>query len=862
VGRIIKIFSFALSELKNQSKLQLFLVFNLAFGLFGFFLLQTFQESLFKQTQSKAQEILGGDFSVSARKRIDEKLISGIESEFEFSKKSQGYSFFGMLQVTGMSNVHGATKSRLVRVQTFDQNYPLYGKLELKLDSRNVELENGQKKIWLDPEVVSLLGLGAGSKVKLGQTEFEYGGLIYKDPSRTFRMGGFAPVVMISNQDVESTDLLKEGSTISQFVLYKIDPSVKGSNSPNEIQKKLSLKVKDVSIRLETAEQDASDDNRVLKYFSDYLGLVSLVALGLCFLCGGYLLRWIFMKQKKTIAIYKTLGMQESEIIQIYVLKNTVISFGALVIALLAVVVSIPFVQSVLLDFNLPIVLNLEIKSVLITSAIALFVPQLMFFPLMIEILHLSPKELFQPLSEPKQRSKLFWLWLLVCLVLFWALTIWQSQSLKTGTVFTFGLVIIYFIFKFSLILTLMIANKFLDRFSFANNYAMKSLIRKGASTDLVFITMSLSILVLCLLPHVKSSIIDEIKPSSAAHIPSLFMFDIQPDQKNDLLAMTRNAVGKDLELSPMVRARIIKQNDLAYERAQNGNSSFSTREEEEEARFRNRGVNLTYKAALDPSEKVIEGVWPTDWSKKASGENTIPEISLEERYAGRIKAKMGDVLTFDVQGMEISGRVTSIRQVRWTSFKPNFFIVFQPGVLEEAPQMFLSSLGIVDDTQIENFQNTVVEKFPNVSIINVKRAVQDSLVFINQMSVALEGMAMMSIVIGLFVFVILLNTQVRERMSEMNLLQILGMSNARVMQVIARQFSFIILLAVVGGIGLSFLSVFFIMKVIFDIGATFDYSAVINLVLILIPITAIALWYGLKPLKNLSPNDLIRAGE
>ena len=862
MGRVKKILFFAFSELKNQTKLQSFLVFNLAFGLFGFFLLQTFQESLFNQTQSKAQEILGGDFSVSARKRIDEKFISDIESEFKYSKKTQGYSFFGMLQAMGPNAGQGATKSRLVRVQTFDQNFPLYGKLELKLAAQDVTLEGGQKKIWMDPEVVSLLGLGSESKVKLGQSEFEFAGTIVKDPSRAFRMGGFAPVVFISNQDVESTDLLKDGSTVSQYVIYKLDPETKRINTPSEIQKKLNIKIKDVSVRFETAEQDASDDNRVLKYFSDYLGLVSLVALGLCFLCGGYLLRWIFMQQKKTIAIYKTLGLQESEIVQIHVLKNTFISFGALIIALVAVVASIPLVQSLITEYNLPIVLNLELKSILVTSAIALFVPQLMFFPLMVEILQLSPKELFQPHSEPAQRTKLFWLWLVVCVMLFWALTIWQSQSFKTGTVFTFGLVGIYFIFKLSLFLTLKLMNRFLDQFSFLNNYAMKSLIRKGASTDLVFITMSLSILVLCLLPHVKSSIIEEIKPSDTAHIPSLFLFDIQPEQKDDLLAMTKQTVGKDLEMTPMVRARIIKQNDLAYERAQSGDSSFSTREEEEEARFRNRGVNLTYKSALDPSEKIVEGQWPADWSKKSTDENAIPEISLEERYAGRIKAGLGDVLTFDVQGMEVSGRVTSIRQVRWTSFKPNFFIVFQPGVLEEAPQMFLSSLGINEDSKIENYQNAVVEKFSNVSIINVKRTVQDSLVFINQMSVALEGMAIMSIVIGLFVFIILLNTQVRERVTEMNLLQILGMSNARVMQVIARQFSFIILLAVAGGVGLSFLSVFFIMTVIFNIGSTFDYSAVINLMLVLIPITIVALWYGLKPLKNLTPNDLIRAGD
>lgn len=851
MGKISKIFRFAFKELYNQGKLQSFLVFNLAFGLFGFFLLQTFQESLQRQTESKAQEILGGDFSVSARKIIEPAVIQDLESKFKFSNKTEGYSFFAMVQVVGRSGA----KSRLVRVQSFDERFPLYGQLQLKLGEQAVQLEHGQKKVWLDPEIVSLLDVSPNSKIKLGQTEFSFGGTILKDPSRAFRIGGLAPVMFISHLDVGATQLIQLGSTVSHSLIYKFDDKALYVNSPDQVQKKLDAEVKDVSMRFETAQQDAGDDNRVLKYFSDYLGLVSLVALGLCFLCGGYLLRWIFMQQRKTIAIYKTLGLQESEIIAIHMTKNSFISFGALVLALGSVLACMPFIQELITQYNLPVILDLEFKSVVITSLIALIVPQLMFFPLMIEILKLSPKELFQPLVEPKNKSRLFWLWLTICLVLFWGLTIWQSQSLKTGTVFTLGLVVLYFIFKFVLSATLKIAERFLDRFSFLNNYALKSLIRKSASTDLVFITMSLAILVLCLLPHVKSSIIEEIKPSNSAHIPSLFLFDIQPEQKNELVAMTKESIGKDLELTPMVRSRIIKLNDLDYERAQ-ATDGFSTREEEEEARFRNRGVNLTYKTQLDASEKIVEGTWNVGSSPIES----VPEISLEERYAKRINAKLGDILTFDVQGMEINGKITSIRQVRWTSFKPNFFIVFQPGVLEEAPQMFLSSVAINEDSKIENYQNLVVEKFSNISVINVKRTVQDSLVFINQMSVALEGMAIMSIVIGLFVFVILLNTQVRERINEMNLLQILGLSNERVQQVIARQFSFIILLAVTCGIGLSFLSVFVIMSVIFGIGSTFDYNSVTNLILVLIPITVLALWFGLKPLKKLTPNDLIRS--
>lgn len=868
VGQVVRLLRFAWKELRSQVRLQSFLIFNLAFGLFGFFLLQTFQESLTLQTQSKAQEILGGDVGVSSRKIIEPETLKEIERNFKFSNKSENFSFFAMASARS-SNAKAASdsKSRLVRARTFDEQFPLYGKMEL-----SSPLVHNQRKIWVDPELVGMLGLSAGSKIKLGEVEFDFAGTIDKDPSRAFRAGGFAPVAFISAADLEATGLLQAGSTVFHSINYLLSNSDLRENSPEQVVSKLSSAVRDISIRFETAAQDADDDNRVLKYFSDYLGLVSLIALGLCFLCGGYLLRWIFLQQKKNLAIFKTLGMQESELVSVQVIKNTIVSIGALMIALVAVVLVTPLIQSLISQFGLPLILRLEPKSIFVTSFLALAVPQMMSFPLMLEMVKLSPKELFQPLSVSNSRSLGFWIWLVACVLLFWALTVWQSQSFRTGSLFTGGLLAIYFIFKTMLWLSLKLIEALLSRLKFLNQYALKSLIRKSASTDLVFITMSLALLVLCLLPHIKTSIISEIRPSEASKIPSLFLFDIQPDQKADIVALAeaesktngeRSSLNS-IELNPMVRSRIIKMNDENYERADQSGQGFSTREDEEEARFRNRGVNLSYKTKLDDSEKVVEGQWKENWTEQELSEiaagDRIPEISLEFRFAGRINAKLGDVLTFDVQGLEVKGKVTSIRQVRWTSFKPNFFIVFQPGVLEEAPQMFLSALSISDDKTIDQFQNSIVDKFSNVSVINVKRAVQDSLVYIDQMSIALEGMAIMSIIIGLFVFIILLNTQIRERITEMNLLQILGLDNFSVVQIVARQFFFLILMAVIGGVSLSFLSVFVVMTVIFDIGTTFDYAAIVNLLLVLIPITIVALWIGLKPLKKLSPNDLIRS--
>lgn len=844
IQSVRRILRFTFQELKAQSRLQLFLVFNLAFGIVGFLLLQIFQQSVLNQTRAKAQETMGGDFSISARRLFSPEDIANLETNFQFIEKSETKTFFAMLS--------NQSKSRLVQVVAFDEKFPLYGEYEF------VQKQNfsNQKKIWLDQNLTLPLNVQSTTRLKLGQTEFELGDTVTKDPTRTFRPGGFAPIVYIPLQYLPETQLIQVGSTVNHQFLYKLSSPAVAAQAVDV----LSKKILDTTIRFETATQDAEGGNSVLKYFTDYLGLVSLVALGLCFLCGGYLLRWIFIEQKKNIAIYKTLGLQNSEMIQIQILKNTAMSVVSFLISSTVVFLVLPFVQQTLSRYQLPITLEFSAYSFWITFSISLIVPQMIALPLMIEMIQLSPKELFQAQIASTAQNKYFWLWLIFCITSFWGLTVYQSQSIKTGSVFTFGLIVLYFIFKILLLVVFKLLNYILPSMHWVNRYSLLGMIRRQQATDLVFITMSLSILVLCLLPHVKSSIINEIKPESASQIPKLFLFDIQPEQKETLQKIASVELSQELSFTPLVRSRILKLNDQNYERAES-EVAFTTREDEEEARFRNRGVNLTYKSKLQNSEKIVEGTWAEKNYDSEKDPNSIPEISLEKKYAERVGAKLNDVMTFDVQGLEIKGRITSIRQVRWTSFEPNFFIVFQPGVLEDAPQVFLSSIANIQTAQIEKYQSVVVEKLPNVSIINLQQTVESGLVFIDQMSIALQAMAYMSMVVGVFVFIVLLNTQVKDRLIEMNLLQILGTANKTVVQIVRRQFLFLISLSLVSGVGFSFVAAAVVMKIIFGVGISFDYVAVFRLVLILIPVTVIGIYWGLRPLKTLSPNDLIRGG-
>ena len=172
---------------------------------------------------------------------------------------------------------------------------------------------------------------------------------------------------------------------------------------------------------------------------------------------------------------------------------------------------------------------------------------------------------------------------------------------------------------------------------------------------------------------------------SLLAKIPSLFMFDIQETQSQDLKQLLK---AERLELNfmaPMVQARLKLINGKVVEKA--GDKESFSREAEREQRSRNRGVNLSYRRDLLKAETLAAG--KPMRGTYSIGSKDLPQLSIEERYAKRMGLKVGDIMTFDIQGLEIEGKIRNLRKVKWNTFQPNFFILFQPGVVDDAPKTF-----------------------------------------------------------------------------------------------------------------------------------------------------------------------------
>jgi putative ABC transport system permease protein len=179
---------------------------------------------------------------------------------------------------------------------------------------------------------------------------------------------------------------------------------------------------------------------------------------------------------------------------------------------------------------------------------------------------------------------------------------------------------------------------------------------------------------------------------------------------------------------------------------------------------------------------------------------DTLPEISVEEDLAHSLNVSLGDRITWNVQGLLIETRITSLRRVDWARFDPNFFVVFQPGVLETAPQMYVTLTRADDATLRAVVQRDVVRSFPNVAAVDLTLFQRTLDSVISKVTLAIRFMALFSVASGVLILIGALATSRRQRLREMTLLRTLGAGAAQIRTVLLTEYAALGLLAGVAG--------------------------------------------------------------
>lgn len=802
----------ALKEITNNFKFSIFFVLNLGIGLIGFIALDSFKSSIDEHLENNSKSILTADVQISSRFPLTEQEHALSEALLSTNIESTSD------QVSFLSMVAGAENSRMSTLIGIDNNYPQYGEIILQ-NAGPVSLSNARQElitndqIWVARDLMVILDLEIGQQLKIGDKEFTIADVILEDPSSTISAMSNFPAIYLGLEQINATGLIQLGSRITYSRFYKLPANFEYDyreleNEFRDMEREIYRDSRRLS--LTTHQEESEDLGEVLGYMNDYLGLIALIALFLAGVGAAYLFRAFFTSRFKDMAILMCLGGTPREAYKMTLVQIVILGTFSAILASSIAFLALPLLP-LLFEGFLPrgFTNNMELNSLVLAFFMGTIGSIICCLPILSKIYDLNPIGLFHENVQPAASAP-HWRRHVASyapiLLTFWILAMWQANSMFVGSIFVGGFLAAIFLLGAVAWLILYCCTIFTLGNQVTRKIALRNLSRNRIGAISCFLAIGLGALLINLIPQIQKGLQGYIEQPSDYSVPDFFMFDIQPEQLDELQE-TIGERGYTLSfLSPMVSARLEAVNSAVID---------DPEETPDEQLMRRRTMNLTYQDVLKDSETLVEGeTWTGPWDFNSP---ELPGISIEENFAERMGLKVGDIMTFDVQSVPVEGRIMNTREVIWNSFQPNFFVSFQPGVLDPAPKTFVAAIANVSETDRIPVQNSIVNNLPNISVINVQQIVARILDITDQISWAISVMAYLSIFAGLVVLFSIARYEIKSRFWEINLLKILGANFSDVKHIVEIEFGILGFFAALTGVTLSLAMSYGISYFIFD---------------------------------------------
>lgn len=843
----------AWKEISNNYKFSLFFVLNLSIGLIGFIALDSFKHSIDQHLVNNSKAILTADVQISSRFPLT-------DVETGFAEDILAAPFESTDQVAFLSMVAANSNSRMSQLIAIEEVFPFYGDIllegsgsVLQSDARQQLL--GGNNVWVARDLMVLLGLEVGDSLKIGAQSFTIQDVILEDPSSTISVMTSFPAIYMGLAQIESTGLIQLGSRITYSRFYKLPPAYDVSTLEERFAAKEQEVFRDTRrLSMTTHEEESEDLGRILTYMNDYLGLIALIALFLAGVGAAYLFRSFFTSRFKDMAILMCLGGTPREAYVMTLVQILLLGTLSAAIASVLAWFALPALP-LLFEGFLPrgFQNRMEINSLVLALLMGSVGSIICCLPILSKIYDLNPIGLFHENVQPapgsghwQRRAASY----APILLVFWGLAMWQAHSFFIGSLFIGGFLAAIGLLGGLAFGILRACGRYSHSPVLIRKLALRNLDRNRLGATSCFLAIGLGSLLINLIPQIQKGLQEEITQPSDFSVPDFFMFDIQQEQLDTLQSLLAERGYGTSFLSPQVRARLDAVNDIVIDEVE---------ETPDEQLMQRRMYNLTYQDQLKDSETLLDGeMWDAPWDFNSP---ELPGISIEENFAERMGFQIGDVLTFDVQSVPVKGRIVNTRKIDWNSFQPNFFLTFQPGVLDPAPKTFVAAISKVKEEDRLALQNAIVGALPNVSVINVQQIVARILDITDQISWAIRVMAYLSILAGLVVLFSIARYEVKSRYWEINLLKILGAGFGDVKGIVQLEFGILGFFAAFAGVVLSLAMSYSISYFVFDSLWRFDGLLTGFSILAITALSMLTALVATRSVLIQKPLELLRAG-
>ena len=812
-------------------------------GFFGVLVALAIKGSVGEFLNAKSREILSADVSISSLRPLREEEIRGARVALEAKREAEEASFNTVAR-------GAAGAGALVDVRAVSSSFPVYGVFEIddgagkKTVMRSAERLSQERVAWVSPDALAQLGLRTGEYLDIGRARFKIDGVAVKAPGAS-GFGGFAPRIFIGRAFVAETGLLGLGSQIFYRAYFGESRFAKATagESASEAVRKVTP---DPEVFVRTPDDSVQGIDRLFRFFATYLSAVAVSLLTLAFAAAAFCLRGFAQTRFRNAAVLGALGASRAGIVSRYVLEIALLSFGTFLAALVLAEGALEAVR-VFAHASFPegFRLGLTVADIFLGLGLAATATLSFAGPMALRLRSAAPRTLLSDESGLPSAAgsigkravettlsvapmALALLGIGRALAGSWSVAFGLAGGLGVATVVGWIVGRVAFRSLFRLV----------RERPGVFRVAMASLGRNRPGTSLLFVALFTSCLTLNVIPHLLATAQSELAPLQAGRFPDYFLFNI-PDGSLERLTEFAKTRGAQLEhASPMIIARWTKHNGAAPRDPQ----------------FAKFPARVSYRARLIPSERVVEGAWPMGNFDPSSGGE--PEASVETAFAERNGVRIGDRLEFDVLGVPVVGRVTSLRRVRWTDFHPNFFVEFQTGALDDAPRTWLASLTFQKGRRTDDFRDLVAD-FPEMSAIDVGRALEKASETASAVAGPIQASAWAASWIAFLVLGAATVHALRGRRLEFDVHKLVGADSRLILRTALLEQAVLAGVAAIAGAGAGVAAARFIAVRYFELAFQASGSALaLSIVVPLLGTTALSAWMVNRALGSAGRSD------
>ncbi len=764
-------------------------------------------DAFLKGLSEEGRSLLGGDMEVRLVHR------EAGQAEYAFLKSQGRVSEAAFLRAMAYAIKNGVEDERqLVELKSVDGLYPLYGKIALTPKAPLVDVLRCHAQncgAAAEQTLLDRLKIGIGGTIRIGTQNFIVRAVIDKEPDRISSGFSLGPHVMVGSEGLARTGLVTVGSLIN-YAYRVASPEL----DPKRFKNEATTRFPDAGWEMRDRTRAAPGIRRFVEQVTMFLTLVGLTALAVGGVGAGQAITAFLDRKRTEIAVLKSLGADGGLVFLVFFLQVMAIAFVAVLLGL-AVGAVLPYGVGALYgqDIPAPAHYGVYVEPLLLAAVFGLLSAAAFSIPPLARAREIAPASLFRDLvARARGRGRApYLIAAAVCGALVIGLTLAVSPSPEFAGYFLGGAIA-------GLAVLRLVAGALrwgLKRVPRPRRpelrLALANLTRPGAATGGVITALGLGLTLLATVSLLDRTIGAQIADRLPDRAPSFFFIDIQPDQTAALARTIRSAPSaEDFILTPMIRGRITALKGVPVREA-------TIAPEARWAVSGDRGI--TYASVPPQGTSIVEGEW---WPKNYRGPTLV---SFDAALAEGMGLTLGDTMTLNVLGREITARIASLRKVDFTTGQQNFVLVLSPGLIDKAPHTFLATVRVADRDEAKLYR-TVTDRFPNISAVRVKEAIAEVNGLLQQLGDGVRAASLVTILAGLLVLAGAIAAGQRARIYDSTILKVLGATRGRIALIYALEYGFIGLLTGLIALGAGALAASIISEQVLNVPFVFDLRA------------------------------------